>query len=162
MGEGEDNVKDAPVTHLALQKLLYFVQSWSRTLLDQAMFDDDCEAWVHGAVYPNVYSVFRQFKYAPLPSVEESFEFGEQEQRILNAVKKYYFDIYSAKALEEICHREPPYIETREGFPEGKACHKVMDAEKISSYYGKVVQKYKIRLSDMSNIKVYLSIILSY
>ena len=136
MGEGEDNVKDAPVTHLALQKLLYFVQSWSRTLLDQAMFDDDCE--------------------------EESLEFGEQEQRILNAVKKYYFDIYSAKALEEICHREPPYIETREGFPEGKACHKVMDAEKISSYYGKVVQKYKIRLSDMSNIKVYLSIILSY
>ena len=136
MGEGEDNVKDAPVTHLALQKLLYFVQSWSRTLLDQAMFDDDCE--------------------------EESLEFGEQEQRILNAVKKYYFDIYSAKALEEICHREPPYIETREGFPAGKACHKVMDAEKISSYYGKVVQKYKIRLSDMSNIKVYLSIILSY
>ena len=146
-------------------------------MLDQAMFDDDCEAWVHGAVYPNVYSVFRQFKYAPLPSVEETFEFGEQEQRILNAVKKYYFDIYkiklvayisfyfdiySAKALEEICHREPPYIETREGFPEGKACHKVMDAEKISSYYGKVVQKYKIRLSDMSNIKVYLSIILSY
>lgn len=56
-------------------------------MLDQAMFDDDCEAWVHGAVYPNVYSVFRQFKYAPLPSVEESLEFGEQEQRILNAVK---------------------------------------------------------------------------
>ena len=154
MGEGEDNVKDAPVTHLALQKLLYFVQSWSRTLLDQAMFDDDCEAWVHGAVYPNVYSVFRQFKYAPLPSVEETFEFGEQEQRILNAVKKYYFDIYSAKALEEICHREPPYIETREGFPEGKACHKVMDAEKISSYYGKVVQKYKIRLSDIDRKSV--------
>lgn len=156
------STEDAPVTHLALQKLLYFVQSWSRILLGDAMFDNDCEAWAHGAVYPIVYSVFRQFKYMPLPSVEESFEFGEREQRILNTVKKYYFDIYSAKALEEICHREQPYIEAREGLSEKEACHKVINAERINSYYESVAKKYNIQLTDMSNIKVYLSIILSY
>lgn len=46
---------DTPVTHLALQKLLYFTQSWSSVLLDNEIFTDDCQAWVHGAVYPNVY-----------------------------------------------------------------------------------------------------------
>lgn len=156
------STEEAPVTHLALQKLLYFVQSWSRILLGEAMFDDDCEAWVHGAVYPIVYSVFKQFKYKPLPNVEESFEFGESEQRILNAVKKYYFDLYSAKALEEICHREQPYIEAREGLLEKEVCHKVISAEKISLYYESVAKKYNMQLADMSNIKVYLSIMLSY
>lgn len=62
------------------------------------MFCDDCQVWVHGAVYPNVYEVFKQFKYTPLPRVEDSFAFEEQAWKMLNAVKDYYFDIYSAKA----------------------------------------------------------------
>lgn len=78
-------------------------------------YDDDCQAWVHGAVYPGVYDVFKQFKAAPLPRVEEPAEFEDQEWRILNAVKRYYFDIYSARALEEIRHWEEPYIEARKG-----------------------------------------------
>lgn len=59
--------------------------------------------------------MFKQFKDAPLPRVEETAAFEDQEWRILNAVKRYYFDIYSAKALEEICHREEPYIEAQKG-----------------------------------------------
>lgn len=125
------------------------------------MFCDECQAWVHGAVYPNVYDVFKQFKYMPLPKIEEEFEFDEQEWKILNAVKKYYFDIYSAKALEEICHREKPYIEARNGIPEGEVCHAVMDAVGIDLYYSDISQKFDICINDMSNIKVYLNMILN-
>lgn len=154
--------EEAPITHLALQKLLYFVQSWSKTLLGYPMFFDDCQAWVHGAVYPKVYDIFKQFKYTPLPKIEKDFEFKDQEWKILNAVKKYYFDMYSAKALEEICHREEPYIEARKGIAAEEASHTVIDMERIGTYYTRISQKYNICLSDMSNIKVYLNIILSY
>lgn len=154
--------EEAPITHLALQKLLYFTQSWSRTLTGKAMFCDECQAWAHGAVYPNVYNVFKQFKYMPLPKIEEEFEFDEQEWKILKAVKKYYFDIYSAKALEEICHREKPYIEARSGIPEGEICHAAMNTIGIDLYYSNICRKYDICLNDMSNIKVYLNAILDY
>lgn len=150
-----------PITHLALQKLLYFVQSWSVALIGEPMFEDNCQAWVHGAVYPKVYDVFKRFGYMPLPKVEEACEFTEEELQILNAVKRYYFDMYSAKALEEICHREEPYIEARKGYSEGEICHTVIDREQIQLYYFYLSQKYNISLDNMSNVKIYLHRILN-
>lgn len=153
--------EDAPITHLALQKLLYFTQSWCMVLLSKEFFYDDCQAWAHGAVYPKVYAYFKQFKYMPLPRVEKMAEFDEKELEVLNAVKKCYFDIYSAKALEEICHREKPYIEARKGYAKGEVCNEIIDKEKISSYYNDVSQEYGINLSNISNIKNYLNAILA-
>lgn len=153
--------EDAPVTHLALQKLLYFTQSWSTVLSDKEMFNDDCQAWAHGAVYPKVYNYFKHFRYMPLPKVEEAVEFEEQELKILNAVKKYYFDMYSAKALEEICHREEPYIKARTGYADSKPCHTIIDKGHIISYYERISQEYEICSSNMSNIKRYLNSILN-
>lgn len=154
--------EEVPVTHLALQKLLYFVQSWSMAMLGEPIFCDSCQAWVHGAVYPGVYDIFKRFKYKPLPKVEEAYELSEEELIILNAVKKYYFDVYNAKALEEICHRETPYIEARRGYADGEPCHIVIDKDQIRMYYDYLSRKYSIGLDDMSNIKVYLNNILSY
>lgn len=153
--------KDAPITHLSLQKLLYFTQSWSIALLDEEFFDDDCQAWAHGAVYPKVYTLFKQFKYMPLPKVEKAPEFEKKHLKILDAIKKYYCDIYSAKALEEICHREKPYINAREGYEEGESCNIVIDKKNIFSYYKDVSQKYNIDLSNICNIKNYLNSILN-
>lgn len=153
--------EDVPITHLALQKLLYFTQSWSIALLGEELFYDDCQAWAHGAVYPRVYTYFKQFKYMPLPRVDKMAKFEERELKVLNAVKKYYFDIYNAKALEEICHREKPYIEARTGYAEGEVCHEVINKEKISSYYNAVSKEYDINLFNISNIKNYLNAILA-
>lgn len=152
--------EDAPITHLALQKLLYFSQGWSGALLDKVMFHDGCQAWAHGAVYPKVYDYFRRFKYMPLPRVEEPDGFDEKELRILNAVKTYYFDTYSAKSLEEICHREQPYIEARKGYSEGEICHAAIAQDQIVSYYDNISRTYEISLSDVSNIRNYLNTVL--
>lgn len=147
--------EDAPLIHLALQKLLYFVQGWSRALLGEAMFADECQAGVQGLVYPAVYDIFKQFGAAPLPRVEEMSAFEEREQTILNAVKRYYFDIYCTKALEEICHREEPYIEAAGGIR-----HTVMAADRIFAYYSRICQIYNISMENMSNVKTYLNTVL--
>lgn len=152
--------EEVPITHLALQKLLYFTQSWSRVLLGEELFGEDCQAWAHGAVYPKVYHVFREFKYMPLPKVEEALPWKKEELEVLNAVKMCYFDVYCAKALEEICHREEPYKKARKGLKEGEICHKVIDKEEVSLYYSEVAEKYHIKLENLWNIREYLNEIL--
>lgn len=152
--------EEVPFTHLALQKLLYFVQSWSALLLGKDLFWDDCQAWAHGAVYPKVYVLFKEFRYKPLPKVEKVEEFEEKELMILNAVKRYYFDVYSAKALEEICHREQPYMIARKGCVEGEVCRSVIDKKDILDYYKYISGQYDISLEKIANIKEYLKITL--
>lgn len=153
--------EEAPITHLALQKLLYFVQSWGMALLGKEMFAENCQAWAHGAVYPKVYEMFRQFKYLPLPTVRRKGQFEVEELEILNAVKEYYYDVYSAKALEHICHQEEPYIKARKGCMEGEACQNVIGKESIRGYYNAVSQKYDISLGNTIKIKSYLNDILA-
>ena len=147
--------EDAPLTHIALQKLLYFAQGWSKTLLGEALFADECQVGVQGLVYPVVYDVFAQFGTAPLPGVEEPSVFEEREQTILNAVKRYYFDIYCTKALEEICHREESYIEVAAGMR-----HTATAADRIFAYYSRICQIYNISMENMSNVKTYLNTVL--
>ena len=54
------------VTPLMLQKLLYFIQGVYSALYGKPIFEEDCRAWVHGPVYPDVYELFRDFKYNPI------------------------------------------------------------------------------------------------
>lgn len=68
--------------------------------------------------------------------------------------------MYSAKALEKICHREKPYVHAREGYEEGEPCNNVID-KKIFSYYKDVSQRYNISLSNLCNIKDYLNFLLN-
>ncbi|MBU3876588.1 DUF4065 domain-containing protein [Faecalicatena sp. AGMB00832] len=151
---------EAPITHLALQKLLYFTQCWSIALDGKGIFEDDCQAWVHGAVYPRVYEVFKQFKYMPLPRVEEVEHFKDNELIILNAVKTYYYDVYNAKALEDICHREEPYKKARKGYQEGEMCQEIIGKDSIQEYYGRILKDYNIQMTDISKIKNYLNALL--
>lgn len=93
--------------------------------------------------------------------MEKAPEFENKNLKILDAVKKYYYDIYTAKALEEICHREKPYIIAREGYAEGESCNIIIDKKSIFSYYKDVSQKYNISLSYICNIKNYLNSLLN-
>ena len=93
--------------------------------------------------------------------MEKAPEFENNNLKILNAVKSYYYDIYTAKALEEICHREKPYIDARKGCAEGKSCNTIIDKKSIFSYYKDISQKYNISFSNIYNIKNYLNSLLN-
>ena len=45
-----------------LQKILYFIQGIYSATYDEFLFEENCEAWVHGPVYRNVYFLFKDFK----------------------------------------------------------------------------------------------------
>ncbi len=50
-----------PITNLKLQKILYYVQTYSLQNSGHALFDDDFQAWRHGPVIPEVYDIFRKY-----------------------------------------------------------------------------------------------------
>lgn len=47
-----------PISNLQLQKILYFIQLNFLKILDKIAFNNDIEAWQHGPVVPDVYSLY--------------------------------------------------------------------------------------------------------
>lgn len=145
------------ITHLALQKTLYFVQAWSYVLNGNWMFNEECEAWAHGAVYRKIYDEFKSFKYSQLPRLKTNTTLSEDDINVLRFVKQNYLDVYSAKALEKICHLEDPFKMTRGDLDEGARSESVISKESIAKYYDSIVKQYSIDNDNQNNIRNYLN-----
>lgn len=111
-----------PMTHKKLQKLLYF--SYGIYLaqnndkvdnLTHLLFKDKFEAWVHGPVVPQVYSLYKNngVNLLYLENIE-TIKFDKDIMLALNETIKRYGN-YSADELENITHHQIPWINARNG-----------------------------------------------
>lgn len=105
------------ITPLALQKLLYYAQSFFFVLYGEELFPDTCQAWVHGPVFPEIYYNYRTHSCIlpdepPLACDESHQQLSEKEIAFLNEVVSA-FGCYSGAVLEQMTHRERPWIEAR-------------------------------------------------
>lgn len=147
------------VTPLMLQKLLYFIQGIYSALYGEPLFVEECRAWIHGPVYPEVYELFKDFKYNPIDDVRfalfEGMETGltAQEKRVVDLVVNT-FGMYGGKTLEKITHNETPWIEARNGYEEGIPSNELLSKEQIKNYYISVSQKYDI--STEKGLRLYI------
>lgn len=128
------------VTPLMLQKLLYFVQGISYAVNKRPMFPENCQAWVHGPVYPEVYDMFRDFKYNPIEDARfaifkgKDHELTEEERRVIDLVINN-FGKYGGKVLERITHRELPWNSARKGYADNIPSCEPISKESIEAYY---------------------------
>lgn len=141
------------VTPLMLQKLLYFIQGIYSALYGNPIFREDCRAWVHGPVYPEVYNLFRDFKYNPIDDARFAMFEGaadaltDEEKEIVDIVVNT-FGIYGGKVLERITHNEAPWREARKGYGDGIPSSEVLPKDRIRMYYETVNAKYGIATED--------------
>lgn len=137
------------LTPLALQKILYFIQEIYMTLYDIPLFKEDCYAWVHGPVYENVYNLFKEFKYNPIDDnrfiiLKNRFEvLSNEEKDIINLVLNS-FGNYSGKVLEQITHKETPWVESRKGYSLLERSNILITKEQIKTYFKAVHKVYGI------------------
>jgi len=114
------------MSHLKLQKLLYYSQGFTLALLDRPLFEDKVVAWQHGPVVPTVWEVFKHHKDNPIPK-PTGFDFDiipKDDQEVINEVYMEYGQ-YSAWKLRNMTHREPPW----QGTPiNGEIGHPAMKA----------------------------------
>jgi len=62
----EDTAGDL-MSHLKLQKLLYYCQGFTLALLNRPLFEDKVVAWQHGPVVPTVWEEFKHYGSQPIP-----------------------------------------------------------------------------------------------
>lgn len=148
------------VTPLMLQKLLYFIQGMSYALLGRPMFVEDCEAWIHGPVYPEVYNLFRNFKYNPIDDVRfvllegTADELTSEERRVIDLVLNT-FGVYGGKVLEKITHNEAPWKNARKGYSDSVPSKEPLSKDSIKAYYELINKKYNV--GSVEGINRYIS-----
>jgi uncharacterized phage-associated protein len=147
------------VTPLMLQKLLYFIQGVYSALYGKPIYEEDCRAWVHGPVYPEVYELFRDFKYNPIDDARFALLEGmtdaltEEEKKVIDLVVNT-FGMYGGKVLERITHNEEPWKEARKGYGDGIPSREILPKDCIMRYYVAINQKYGIGTED--GLKTYI------
>lgn len=151
------------VTPLMLQKLLYFVQGESFALNGKPIFPENCQAWIHGPVYPEVYYMFNDFKYNPIEDARFAILDGsegkltEEECRVIDLVVNTFGE-YGGKVLERITHEEEPWKFARKGYAYNVPSHEPIKMEDIEAYFTKNSKKYDF--STERGLKKYISDVL--
>lgn len=112
----QTEMEPEPVSHLRLQKLLYYVQGWSLAIRGRKMFDARIEGWVNGPVVRSLYPSFADYGYNTIPAHEgcEATDLDSDDLRLIGWVWGSY-KAYSAEGLKEKTHQESPYTESRAG-----------------------------------------------
>lgn len=131
------------ITPLALQKALYYIQGFGSVFLDRFMFTEDCEAWVHGPVYREMYNRYSSYRYDPIEGYSEAdvSAFTDPEKAVIDSVVQNLC-CYSGKILERFTHYETPWLKTRGDLPADMHSNRVISKECIGEYFHAVKLKY--------------------
>lgn len=141
--------KGKEITPLALQKILYYSQGFYKAFFGKFLFEEDCQAWVHGPVYVDIYEKYKDFKSANI-YIDIDYDIEDivvdEKREILDAIIKY-FGYYNGKALEKMSHYETPWINARKGLLPTENSNNIINKEDIKEYFEKVKNRY-----DMINV----------
>lgn len=123
------------ITHLKLQKLLYYAQAWSMVFDGKSLFVEDFEAWAHGPVLRSIYDLYKDYGYDSIPpKIQDDIAIPEDAEATLKEVYRVYGE-KSAKALENLTHSEAPWIEARKGYEPQERCSVVITKESMLECY---------------------------
>lgn len=125
------------ITHLKLQKLLYYAQGWHLALRETPLFDDRIEAWAHGPVCPSVWVRFKGYSWEALPSELGQTDFSKCDSAITGFLNEVWtaYGQFSAKRLEELTHTEAPWVEARGQISEYASCDSEIAPEAMHKYF---------------------------
>ena len=133
------------ITALALQKALYYIQGFYYAFVDGFLFAEDCEAWVHGPVYREIYNRYSSYHF-DLIEINDEFDvsvFTDSEKAVIDSVIQN-FCCYSGKVLERFTHSETPWLKTRGNLPADAHSDRIISKELIGEYFSAVKEKYNM------------------
>lgn len=94
------------LTNMKINKLLYFAQGYYLKKYGTPLFDDKIEAWEHGPVVSDVYSLYKDYGDKPIKGYDDTGAAGRvalEAKRVLYDVAKKYGK-YTASALRNMTH----------------------------------------------------------
>ena len=135
-----DRSSGEAITHLKLQKLVFYAQAWSLALFDRPLFKEDIEAWAHGPVVPSLFNKYRGKRWSNLEAPPTCPKFNKETEGLLKEVLSIYGK-YDAKYLERLTHQEGIWKKARIGVPPEGASSCVISKEKMRKYFLKLYRE---------------------
>jgi uncharacterized phage-associated protein len=137
----ETEEERTPVTHMQLQKLLYYAQGWSLASKGRRLFRGRLEAWRHGPVVREAFSCFKDFKSDPIPPEEARDEGGllPEDRALLQSIWLRY-GRYAGWQLREMTHSEPPWRNARGDLPDQAKSDAEISDDQLAEYFGKLYE----------------------
>ena len=130
------------LTPKKIQKLVYYAYSWFIAInnedenhLDNILFDEIPEAWIHGPVFPSLYAQFKSYNWNEVPKMEKPIEFENDDiMSFLNDIWSK-FGSYSADELEYMTHQESPWLNARKNIVSNERSNQQISLKDIFNYY---------------------------
>ena len=134
------------MSHLKLQKLLYYAQAYHLAYFENPLTEDDFEAWVHGPVSRKVFDLLKDksllyvdLKYVPEEGTQspagylQSSLTKEQIDWVNYVLGE--FSSLSGPELEALTHSEAPWIDARKGFGPADRCNNFIPKPAMAEFY---------------------------
>lgn len=134
-----------PMSHLKVQKLLFYCDSYHLAYFDEELVSDKFEAWVHGPVSRRVYNslknqsvLYAEMSYSQREDgidVDNEFDKLTSDQKVLITDVLDELSQWTAFELESATHRELPWIEARRGYSPSDYCEVEISKETTRVFY---------------------------
>lgn len=122
------------MTHKKLQKLCYYAKAWHLALYGDNIINEQFQAWVHGAVQPELYQVYKNYGFEKIPKLLKKDGIPEEFLSFAQEVYDSYGHL-SGDELEVINHKEFPWINARKGYEPWEHCENVISEASMIKYY---------------------------
>ncbi len=131
-----DRDSGSTITPLKLQKILYYAQGYHLAMFNKELFNEDFEAWAHGPANPEIYDKYKIYGHNTIDAPKEK-EIPVFKENIVDFLYDIWatFGIFDGKYLEDLTHKETPWLEARKGYKPGEACNKVISKESMKSFF---------------------------
>ena len=122
------------MTHKKLQKLCYYAKAWYLAINDCNLISEQFEAWIHGAVQPELYQMYRSYGFQEIPSLNYTKNIPEEFNSFAREIFNSYGD-FTGDQLEIINHKEAPWINARKGLQPWQNCNNIISEDDMKEYF---------------------------
>ena len=124
------------MTHKKLQKLCYYAKAWYLAIYGENLITEQFEAWVHGAVQPDLYQEYKYFGFSYIPRTTETECSGIPEEYVSFAREVYAaYGEFDGDQLEKLNHSELPWKNARKNLKPWENSSNVISEEDMKTYY---------------------------
>ena len=127
------------MTHKKLQKLCYYAKAWYLALYDTNLICEPFEAWVHGAVQPELYQKYKPYGFNYIPRSFSTVGIPEEFLDFSHEIYRSYGHL-SGDDLERLNHGEMPWLNARVGLQRWQSSHNVISEEDMKFYYRAMIE----------------------
>lgn len=140
------SIRCGALSHLKLQKLLYYCEAYHLAYFKRSVIDENFEAWVHGPVCRELYNTLKD-----LSIIHSEVTYDGDKEKVFNTITKSFTDeqvnlindvldslcSWSGFELESATHKELPWLEARQGLGPAEKSNRNINKHTMQDFYSK-------------------------